>query len=244
MPLDIDELIEKKKKIYVKNTSRPMGHIVLTFVTTHGKSVPRDIPRTWIPICLTDTLSPEVIANSNELRQFINKGILKLVSPEDAVAELGQEDAVEESTRLNLSNFAATATATDNILAMQNQYTPEANALNPMMGPEGMSDPVNNRVKATLLRVEASDLTEREAVADLRIMTAELSSHDLTYIISQTESAGPLRRFAHQLLSEHQARVEPDVVENTTMRNDVEEPTEDPAEDPAAAAAGRASQQI
>ena len=52
---DLDELLQAGKKVYVKNTSRPMGHIVLTFVTPNGRAVPRPIPRTWIPICLTDT---------------------------------------------------------------------------------------------------------------------------------------------------------------------------------------------
>ena len=89
MSLDLDGLLNEGKKIYVKNTSRPMGHIVLTFVTAHGKAVPRNIPRTWIPICLTDTLSPDVIAQSNELRQFLNKGILALVEPEKAAKYIG-----------------------------------------------------------------------------------------------------------------------------------------------------------
>jgi hypothetical protein len=243
MPLDLDLLLSEKKKIYVKNTSRPMGHIVLTFVTAHGKSVARNIPRTWIPICLTDTLSPEIIGQSNELRQFLNKGILSLLKPEDALKELGKDDAIEEFDRLNVSEFSNKAEATDKIIGMQNQYTPESDPLNPRLGVEGgQADPVNNRVKATLLLVEANDLTEREAVAELRIMKEELSGHDLTYIISQVAkedgadaTPSPLRRFAYQLLSEQQAAVDRDVVEN-----------EDPVaeEDPAAAAAGRAGQQV
>jgi hypothetical protein len=221
MSFDLDSLLNDGKKIYVKNTSRPMGHIVLTFVTAHGKSVPRNIPRTWIPICLTDTLSPDIIAQSNELRQFLNKGILALVEPGEAQNELQGVDAKEESSRLNLSDFSSKSTATERVLSMENQFTAEANPLN-QQGPEGMVDPVNNRVKSTLLRVEAKDLTEREAVAEFRIMKAELSSHDLTYIISSLEADGPLKRFAFQVLSEHQAAIDTEVVGEN-------EPTDDPA---------------
>ncbi len=234
MAFDLDSLLNDGKKIYVKNTSRPMGHIVLTFVTAHGKSVPRNIPRTWIPICLTDTLSPDIIAQSNDLRQFINKGILGLVDPEDAQKELSSADAKEESARLNLSDFSTKATATERVLSMENQYTAEANPLN-QQGPEGMVDPVNNRVKATLLRVESKDLTEREAVAEFRIMENELSSHDLTYIISSVGADGPLKRFSFQILSAHQAAIDTDVVND----NDEAE-----AEDPALVEAARKDQQV
>lgn len=231
MSFDLDSLLNDGKKVYVKNTSRPMGHIVLTFVTAHGKSVPRNIPRTWIPICLTDTLSPDIIAQSNELRQFLNKGILALIDPAEAQQELQSEDAQEESARLNLSDFSSKATATERVLSMENQYTAESNPLNPQ-GPQGLADPVNNRVKSTLLRVESKDITEREAVAEFRIMKAELSSHDLTYIISSTEADGPLKRFSFQVLSEHQAAIDADVV------------TDEPAEDPALVKAARKDQQV
>lgn len=233
MSLDLDALLNEGKKIYVKNTSRPMGHIVLTFVTAHGKAVPRNIPRTWIPICLTDTLSPDIIAQSNELRQFINKGILALVEPEVAQKELKTADATEESVRLNLSDFSQRAEVTERSLKMENQFTAEANPLNPME-PAQLADPVNNRVKSTLLRVESKDITEREAVAEFRIMQAELTSHDLTYIISQVDDEGPLKRFSFAVLSEHSAAVAQDVVETD----------DEPAEDPEALAAGRANQNV
>ena len=235
MSLDLDGLLNEGKKIYVKNTSRPMGHIVLTFVTAHGKAVPRNIPRTWIPICLTDTLSPDIIAQSNELRQFLNKGILALVDPQVAQDELKTADASEESRRLNLSDFSQKAEVTERTLTLESQYTPAANPLNPQ-GPEGMADPVNNRVKSTLLRVESKDITEREAVAEFRIMQGELSSHDLTYIISQVDDEGPLKRFAFSVLSEHSASVAQDVVETDTG--------EDPPEDPAQVAAARTHQEV
>ncbi len=243
--LNLDELLNAGKKIYVKNTSRPMGHIVLTFVTAHGKSIPRNIPRTWIPICLTDVLSPDIIMQSNELRQFINKGILGLVDPAEAMEILGEADAKEESQRINVSDFSNSAEATESVRAMENQYTAEVNPLH-TDGETPMIDPVNNRVKATLLQVEANDLTEREGVAEFRVMLDELTSHDLTYIISYTKDGGPLKRFAFQVLSERNAVVDPTVAdqpEETVVTATADDDEGDPPEDPAAAAAGRALQQ-
>jgi hypothetical protein len=232
--VELDALLNEGKKVFVKNTSRPMGHIVLTFVTPNGRSIPRPIPRTFIPICLTDTLSPDVIKQSSDLRLFLNKGVIRLIDPDEATKELQSDEAQEELKRLNLSDFSSLATATDKVLQMENQqtYTPAVN--NPNAPVEGVViDPVNNRVKATLLMVEAKDMTEREAVAEFRIMKDELTTHDLTYVISQSVDEGPLRRFAYQQLSEVAAKIDSDVISEGEV-----------SEDPAAAAEGRAGQLV
>ena len=232
---NLDDLLDNGKKVFVRNTTRPMGHIVLTFITNNGKSIPRNIPRTWIPICLTDSLAPDVIRQSNDLRLFLQKGVIALVDPDEALQELEKADSQEELKRLNISDFSATATATERVLQMdKDQSTTSPSINNPMAPIEGVvADPVNNRVKATLLQVEAKDMTEREAVAEFRIMRGELSHHDLTYIISQAVEEGPLRRFAYQILSELAAAIEPDIIVDDS-----------PAEDPKAALKGREGQVI
>ena len=232
--VDIDALLNEGKKIFVKNTSRPMGHVVLTFVTPNGKSIPRNIPRTWIPICLTDSLSPEVIRQSSDLRLFIQKGVLKLMDPADAAALLKEVDAKEEQQRLNISDFSQQSTLTERVASMENQQTYSTGINTP--GEEGLgqvADPVNSRVKSTLLQVEAKDLTEREAVAEFRIMQDEMSTHDLTYVISETKEEGPLRRFAYQRLSAAAAAIDSDVISGN-----------EPAEDPAAVTEARKGQAI
>ncbi len=232
--VDLDTLLNEGKKIFVENTSRPMGHIVLTFVNPNGSAVPRPIPRTFIPICLTDTLSPDVIRQSSDLRLFLSKGVIKLIDPEEATKALQSEDAQEELQRLNISDFSVSSSATEKVLQMEQQqtYVPAVN--NPNAPVEGViPDPVNNRVKATLLQVEAKDMTEREAVSEFRIMQGEMTTHDLTYVISQSQDEGPLRRFAYQQLSESAAKIEADIISE-----------EEPAEDPTAAAAARANQKV
>jgi hypothetical protein len=99
---------------------------------------------------------------------------------------------------------------------------------NPNEPVEGVTvDPVNNRVKATLLMVEAKDLTEREAVSEFRIMKDELTNHDHTYIIAQTPEEGPLKRFAYQQLSESAAQVDRDIISNEESPDSNGEPAED-----------------
>lgn len=231
--VDLDELLRDGKKVFVKNTSRPMGQIVLTFVTSAGKAEPRPIPRTWIPICLTDSLSPEIIRTSNDLRLFLQKGIIELIDPEEALQILSTTDAQEEAKRLHTSAFSSSASATQKILKMEAQQTYSPSINNPMAPVDTVvADPVNNRVKSTLLRVEAKDMTERDAVAEFRVMKGELTNHDLTYIISQSEDEGPLRRFAYQTLSELAAEVDQDII------------ADDAPEDPEEAAKGRARQHV
>jgi hypothetical protein len=226
--VELDALLKDGKKVFVKNTSRPMGHIVLTFVTPNGKSIPRPIPRTFIPICLTDTLSPDVIRQSSDLRLFLNKGVIQLIDPDEATKELQSEEAQEELKRLNLSDFSSAAVATERVSKMENQQTYVSAVNNPNEPVEGVIvDPVNNRVKATLLMVEAKDLTEREAVSEFRIMKDELTNHDHTYIIAQTPEEGPLKRFAYQQLSEAAAQVDRDIISNTESLDSNGEPPED-----------------
>jgi hypothetical protein len=234
MVVELDTLLNEGKKVFVKNTSRPMGHIVLTFVTPNGRSIPRPIPRTFIPICLTDTLSPDVIRQSSDLRLFLTKGVIQLIDPDEATKELQSVEAQEELKRLNLSDFSVAASATEKISQMENQQTYTTAINNPNAPVEGVVlDPVNNRVKATLLQVEAKDMTEREAVAEFRIMRDELTTHDLTYVISQSVDEGPLRRFAYQQLSEVAARIEADVISEG-----------EPAEDAKARSEGEAGQKL
>jgi hypothetical protein len=234
--VELDDLLDEGRKIYVKNTSRPMGHIVLTFVTANGKSIPRAIPRTWIPVCLTDTLSPDIIRQSNDLRLFLTKGVINLVDPDEAQKALQSPEAQEELNRLNLSDFSNKAESTDRVLQMDSQQTFSSAINNPMATVDGMvEDPVNSRVKSNILRVESKDMTERDAVTDLRIMQDELTTHDLTYIISQVQDEGPLRRFAYQLLNQLSAAVDQDIVAETP---------DDPPEDPEALAAGKRAQEL
>jgi hypothetical protein len=111
---------------------------------------------------------------------------------------------------------------------MSTQQTYVSAVNNPNEPVEGVTvDPVNNRVKATLLQVEAKDLTEREAVAEFRIMRDELTNHDHTYIIAQTPEEGPLKRFAYQQLSESAAQVDRDIISNTESQDSNGEPPED-----------------
>lgn len=238
--VNLDTLLDSNKRVFVKNTSRPMGHIVLTFISAQGRPIARPIPRTWIPVCLTDTVSPSDIRNSSELRKFINSGILTLIDPEEATKILESEDARDEEKRLNLSEFSARSAATSRIQAMegQRQYAPSVNTGTPIHD-NVVLDPVNSRVKATLLQVEAKDLTERDAVAQFRVMEAELTQHDLTYILSQAQNDGALRRFAQQVFAELSAAVETDVIYRDGDDDEV-----DPPEDQEALAAARRNQRL
>jgi hypothetical protein len=169
-----------------------------------------------------------VIKQSSDLRLFLTKGVIKLIDPDEATKELQSSEAQEELRRLNISDFSASAKATERVSKMENQQTYVSAVNNPNEPVEGVTlDPVNNRVKATLLQVEAKDMTEREAVSEFRIMRDELSNHDLTYIIAQSVDEGPLRRFAYQQLSEVAAQVESDIISNEKTQDSNGEPAED-----------------
>lgn len=65
------------------------------------------VPKTWVPICITDQVSHDTIKGSDDFRLNLQKGLIELLSGERARELLSDPDADEELARLNISKYSS-----------------------------------------------------------------------------------------------------------------------------------------
>jgi hypothetical protein len=100
-------MLKKDLPIYVMNRSNPRGDVTVTVFRPDGAPYLITVPRTWIPICVTDQVSRPTIQSSDDFRRNIQNGMLELLSVEEAKDKLKDPDAVEEIGRLNMSKYSS-----------------------------------------------------------------------------------------------------------------------------------------
>lgn len=115
--MSIAELEESGEKgsVWVLNTmTRDMqGQLLINVPKKHGNG--QDlvrVPKTFIPMDLTDQVSKGQLLESSEFRKTITGGLLKLITPEYADLVLGSDEGREERRRVtNEMNKAKTIIA-------------------------------------------------------------------------------------------------------------------------------------
>jgi len=112
---NINELIKDGEPLYLKNNSKPKGDVSIVVFRPDSSSMLVVIPKTWIPICVTDQVPAELLKSSIDLRKFIRNRLLIPVNREEAENVLKGEDAQEELRRLYVSKYAEWETAAQGI---------------------------------------------------------------------------------------------------------------------------------
>ena len=215
--LSLETLIKAGKKIYVTNESGKMtgskGIIHLTFIDfSSGKSIPFTIPRTWLPVCISDFIPEQTLINSYDLRNMIGKEFLTLIDPEKADKILKTPEAKDERKRLQDAERSSRNMNTNISVKDVDSDTkiigPESSArIAQGLEPISSEDRVNARVRDILLRAETGDLTGRMAVAELRSIASDLKVEDASYIISNAQDTN-IKKYGAQLLNDKQQEVE------------------------------------
>jgi hypothetical protein len=153
----------KEDKIYVVNKSQ--GDVNIT-VYNNGKSDLIQVPRTWIPIAVTDYAPKKAFLDSSDFMKICNRGLLVLMKPAEAEAILNSEEAMRELNRVRNQY-------TDLDLGSDTPITP-VEVLNDM-------DQLNIQpiVKDTLIR---EDITDEDKIALL--VNHNMSSDDDTKLVA------------------------------------------------------------
>lgn len=118
--LNINEIVEQEKgPIWVINATNelyPSGADVYVTVTNNGQSQVFQVPRTWLPIEMTNRFPRKVIVESAYFVEALSKGLLKAISAETAASLLAQPGAAQERKRLEeLEEAVKAATQTKGI---------------------------------------------------------------------------------------------------------------------------------
>jgi len=105
--LELNVLINNKLPIYVLNRSEPRGDIAIQYFKPDRSADLLIIPKTWIPICITDQASHKTLENCDDLRRNLRNGMVKLITPKEGLKIMSGSDAEEEYQRITVSKFAA-----------------------------------------------------------------------------------------------------------------------------------------
>lgn len=202
--LSFNFFLTNRLPVWVMNNSRPKGKIVLQMSLPNGKTKPVFIERTTLPMCITDEVGHEMIENgSQDLRMYVNKGMLTLVWPGDAISMVGTPEALEELARIRNSEFSANATiVSQRVEDMQKETILTDTSL---QAGSVLANEINPRVMDFVARFNSDDIQVKDAVGELKVMEDELSSKDLSYIVANI-SNGKAKKFAQNLLAQAQVR--------------------------------------
>lgn len=201
--LTLEWLKEHNKPLYVRNITRPCGQIGVNFVQANGRAKTVKIPRTHLPVCLSNQLSWETILLSDDLRICIVKGVIDIVNPEEAERELASEPAIAETERLQLSEFSAKQQfLSKRVREMENaenqKVDPNAAGLEPL-GIE--TNVIQPRILSLVEKLLNQDISIKAALSELKTMERELRETDCSYIIANGPE-GQIRNYAQKLLAQ------------------------------------------
>jgi len=178
-------------KIYVINKSKPKGDILISFIQPgSGKSFVATIPKTWIPIAVSEAVPMQVILESVDFRSYLQSKMIELIPASEAEAILSTEDAKEELARIYTSKFSDEETKIKN----DDEDSDDEKKID-----------VQSFIKDENLLVK--DILERNdggktsvILNELRSVEEELTKEDLVYVIKNT--AGKVRSWAEKKLNQ------------------------------------------
>lgn len=205
--LTLEWLKQNEKALYVRNITRPRGQLGVNFIDSGGRAKAFKIPRTHLPVCLTDRFGWDTILHSDDLRMCLVKGVLDIVIPEIAERELASEPALEEAERLQLSQYSAKQQFVGKrVRDMEKTVEQRVDPNTPGIEPLGI-DPqvIQPRILSLVERLKNGDVSIKGALTELKTMEDEIKETDCSYIISNGPE-GQVRNYSQKLLAQLRGR--------------------------------------
>ena len=211
----LDSVIDSGEPIYVRNTSKERGIVVLTLNDGSGKTHREAIPNTRYPVCLSNKATPSMIKNSSSLRQFLDAGALELIPASQAEEELmrdGVKEALAEAYKkigyknrdiARMKSSGDEISKNNGIVSITDDSSSAFDAgLNDVSSDiefeSSEEDGPSPRVEAIVEAIASGDLKARQAKNELANL--DLTAQDLTFIIGN--SVGIVQKFAKEKMAE------------------------------------------
>jgi hypothetical protein len=178
--MTVDDLKEGGP-IYVRNLSG--GEFNLTLYRRDGQSELVPIPKTFIPVNVTNFASPDMFIKSSDFRRAISSQRLVLIPQKEAEEELKTEDAVRELELLRTTQFS-------NInYDMESVITPVE-----VVQDIGNQD-VRLSIRDLMVRTDISD-DDRMAMLVSEHKTDPLTKSDLEFVLVTTDKNSKVSKWA------------------------------------------------
>jgi len=173
----------KQEKIYVRNCTRPKGPINLSMILPSGRMESINIPKTYIPICITDQVPVSLLKESMDFRAYVTSGVLELVPPNEAEKILETKEAQAELTRIFASKYSEAGYKSKGISVSQQEGSV-------VVSEDETEENVSSKVIDILLR----KMSPTHTLNELKTIEEELTDADLRYIVEN--ASGKVKRWA------------------------------------------------
>jgi len=196
-------------RVFVRNQSQPKGTILMTFIEPgSGKSSIVTIPKTWIPIAVSDTMPLRTLQDSIDFRSYLVSKMLVLIPREEAENILNSEDAKEEQERL----YSSKHIEEEPEAAGRRQKQQKRRELLGLNDEDEESAGVDVQAFIRDENLMVKDILERNVdnkvsitLNELRSIEEELGHEDLVYVIKNSE--GKIRSWAEKKLGDKEKQV-------------------------------------
>jgi hypothetical protein len=184
-----DDALKSGEPIWVVNNSQPKSMLIITITDPlSGKPKTMEFHRTFIPFCLTDMVPREILERSLELRNFVRKGVLKMVPEKEALIILNSDDGRQEHARLNTSEFALGGGISARVREMSDssslaKQTAGIASVAEGTDVQGLSS-LHPQLKNWENRVLVGELDLASLQSELRIHASEFTETDCLYLIN------------------------------------------------------------
>ena len=208
--LTLQNLLAENQEIWVRNksgqvTKKQAGNIVMQV----GSGMTIDVvtvPPGNDPVCLTEQVTPKLLAECMDLFKLVRTGALELLDPKQADAYYKQNKdrkiIMEKKIQSLLSKERTPLTRKQKL----NQMDPEKKVHEADM-------PINQKVGDICLKSKHANITEQEALERLMEQEAVLNMEDYSYLSTRGVYNG-VKRWAKDQMSKL-AELEEDPVEAT-----------------------------
>lgn len=205
--LDLDDLLDNNKKIYVRNNAlKSQLFMVVELKDKNGKNRALKVPPIRFPVSVSDQFSADSIRESSDLRSLIMKQILVLVDPVQAEKELASSEAREELKAFAMSVYADSAPSNavrDTMETLKNKSSGVVQASDLLtVNNNADANAISNKVMGLIASFQSKEKSSKDTLLMLRRMKPTLTENDLTYIIGQCKSETTIREFAEGALAE------------------------------------------
>ncbi len=191
--LTVDHL-NPNNPIYVYNNSK--GDHTISVRTGDGGVIPITVPKTFIPVQITEQVAPDVLIRSEDFRKACYRRVLILVSEEEALKKLETKEAVQEIERIRKeANFSG-------IDYLKN---PDDDA-SILEAAKNTNVEVAVTIKDILIRADLNDddkislLTNEDRLGSMEVQ-------DFEYVVTTTEASTKIHKWAVNKLTNQNTQI-------------------------------------
>jgi len=158
----------KSSTVFVLNRTDPIGTVCMTIKSQDGEVSSLRVPRTWIPVEVSEQVDKNTLLKSHSFRQAIFNGTLDLIADADAEEVLSSAEGKAEYKSMRERMRTMSTHGNTQPRDLQDETEQEA-----VISPQ------------VLEIMERENVTDAERYSVIRTIEAQLTEEDLTYIIKK-----------------------------------------------------------